>query len=84
MGSGHPASDAQGTSTLVLDPGGPHAPPDRPRCPPASTCFSARPPHPPRRPGWALPVAGGLAFTGLAVLWVTSGLWVFTTLGLKL
>ena len=35
-------------------------------------------------PGWALPVAGGLVFTGLAVLWVTSSLWVFTTLGLTL
>jgi hypothetical protein len=35
-------------------------------------------------PGWALPVAGGLVFTGLAVLWVTSSLWVFATLGLTL
>lgn len=35
-------------------------------------------------PGWALPVAGGLVFTGLAVLWATSALWVFATLGLTL
>jgi len=30
-------------------------------------------------PGWALPVAGGLAFTVLVGLWLTSSLWFFTT-----
>jgi hypothetical protein len=35
----------------------------------------------PRRgvPGWVLPVVGGLVFTGLVVLWLTSSLWYFTT-----
>jgi hypothetical protein len=28
-------------------------------------------------PGWVLPVAGGLLFTLLAVLWITSSLWYF-------
>ncbi|MEO3809570.1 DUF6529 family protein [Sphaerisporangium sp. B11E5] len=32
-------------------------------------------------PGWALPVAGGLAFTALAGLWLTSSVWFFTTIG---
>lgn len=35
-------------------------------------------------PGWALPAAGGLVFTGLAVLWLTSSFWFFTTVGVKL
>jgi hypothetical protein len=34
-------------------------------------------------PGWALPVFGGLVFTGLVVLWLTSALWFFTTTGIK-
>ncbi|GGL10265.1 DUF6529 family protein [Planomonospora parontospora] len=35
-------------------------------------------------PGWTLPLLGGLAFTALAGLWVTSSLWFFTTIGVKL
>jgi hypothetical protein len=40
----------------------------------------------PRRgvPGWALPLFGGLVFTALAVLWLTSSFWFFTTVGVKL
>jgi hypothetical protein len=34
-------------------------------------------------PGWVLPVLGGLAFTALVGLWVTSSLWFFTTFGIK-
>lgn len=33
-------------------------------------------------PGWALPLLGGLAFTGLVGLWLTSSLWFFTVFGL--
>jgi hypothetical protein len=33
-------------------------------------------------PGWALPLAGGLAFTALVGIWLTSSLWFFTTVGL--
>jgi len=33
-------------------------------------------------PGWALPVIGGLVFTGVVGLWLTSSLWFFTTIGL--
>lgn len=38
----------------------------------------------PRRdaPAWALPLAGGLVFTGLTVLWLTSSVWFFSTQGL--
>lgn len=32
-------------------------------------------------PGWALPVAGGVVFTALVGLWLTSSLWFFTTSG---
>ncbi|HEX6869630.1 MAG TPA: DUF6529 family protein [Micromonosporaceae bacterium] len=32
-------------------------------------------------PGWALPLLGGAAFTGLAGLWLTSALWFFSTTG---
>jgi hypothetical protein len=32
-------------------------------------------------PGWALPVIGGLVFTGLVGLWLTSSLWFFATVG---
>ncbi|MGH3932229.1 MAG: DUF6529 family protein [Pseudonocardiaceae bacterium] len=35
-------------------------------------------------PGWTLPVIGGLVFTGLVGLWLTSSLWFFTTFGLVL
>ncbi|HSK95039.1 MAG TPA: DUF6529 family protein [Euzebyales bacterium] len=31
---------------------------------------------------WALPVAGGVVFTALVGLWLTSSLWFFTTVGL--
>lgn len=34
-------------------------------------------------PGWALPLAGGLVFTALTGLWLTSSLWFFTTFGVK-
>ncbi|MGH9209706.1 MAG: DUF6529 family protein [Acidimicrobiales bacterium] len=30
-------------------------------------------------PGWALPVAGGLVFTALVVVWLTSSFWFFTS-----
>jgi Family of unknown function (DUF6529) len=32
-------------------------------------------------PGWALPLAGGLVFSTLTALWLTSSLWFFTTVG---
>ena len=32
-------------------------------------------------PGWAIPLLGGLLFTALAGLWLTSALWFFTTTG---
>jgi len=32
-------------------------------------------------PGWVLPVLGGLVFTLLIVLWLTSALWLFTRPG---
>ena len=35
------------------------------------------------RPGWTLPVLGGLAFTALVGLWLTSSFWFFTTIGFK-
>jgi hypothetical protein len=40
----------------------------------------------PRRglPGWSLPLIGGLVFTGLVGLWLTSSFWFFTTFGVKL
>jgi hypothetical protein len=34
-------------------------------------------------PGWLLPVVGGLVFTVLVGLWLTSSLWFFTTVGVK-
>lgn len=34
-------------------------------------------------PGWSLPVFGGLVFTGLVGLWLTSALWFFTTSGIR-
>ena len=39
----------------------------------------------PRRglPGWALPALGGVVFTALVVLWLTSSLWFFSTSGLQ-
>lgn len=35
-------------------------------------------------PGWALPVAGGLVFTGLVVAWFTSAFWFFDSQGVAL
>jgi hypothetical protein len=35
-------------------------------------------------PSWALPLFGGLVFTGLTGLWLTSSFWFFTTIGVKL
>jgi hypothetical protein len=32
-------------------------------------------------PGWAIPVLGGLLFSALAGLWLTSALWFLTTTG---
>jgi hypothetical protein len=32
-------------------------------------------------PGWALPVAGGVLFTVLAVVWYTSAYWFFREIG---
>ncbi|WP_394435206.1 DUF6529 family protein [Streptomyces sp. SGAir0957] len=34
-----------------------------------------------RLPGWLLPVVGGLAFAVLTLLWLTSALWFFRTVG---
>ena len=36
-----------------------------------------------RKPGWAVPVAGGLLFTGLTGLWLTSSLWFFSEFGVQ-
>lgn len=33
-------------------------------------------------PGWVLPVVGDLVFAALVELWLTSALWVFTTIGI--
>jgi hypothetical protein len=35
-------------------------------------------------PGWALPVIGGVVFSALVGLWLTAGLWLFTTQGVKI
>jgi len=32
-------------------------------------------------PSWALPVVGGVVFTTLVAIWLTSSLWFFTTIG---
>ncbi|MBT2399611.1 DUF6529 family protein [Streptomyces sp. ISL-100] len=34
-----------------------------------------------RLPGWLLPIVGGLVFTVLTVVWLTSALWFFRTFG---
>jgi hypothetical protein len=34
-------------------------------------------------PGWTLPVFGGVVFTALVGLWLTSALWFFTTSGIR-
>jgi hypothetical protein len=38
----------------------------------------------PGLPRWAIPAAGGVLFTALVALWLTSSLWVFTTIGFHL
>ncbi|GLI00752.1 hypothetical protein Pa4123_60280 [Phytohabitans aurantiacus] len=35
-------------------------------------------------PGWVLPLAGGVVFTALVTMWLTSSLWFFTTVGVQL
>jgi hypothetical protein len=35
-------------------------------------------------PGWALPILGGLVFTALVGLWLTSSLWFFIAFGVKI
>ena len=30
-------------------------------------------------PGWALPLGGGIVFTSLVGVWLTSSFWFFTT-----
>ncbi len=35
-------------------------------------------------PGWAIPLIGGLVFTALLGLWLTSSLWFFATVGVTL
>ena len=34
-----------------------------------------------RLPGWVLPIVGGLVFSALTVVWLTSALWFFRTFG---
>jgi hypothetical protein len=36
----------------------------------------------PRSPGWSLPLCGGLLFTALTAVWLTSAVWFFSTSGL--
>ena len=36
-----------------------------------------------RLPGWALPVVGGVLFTVLVLVWMTSSLWFFTEIGVE-
>jgi hypothetical protein len=36
-----------------------------------------------RMPGWALPIVGGLLFTILVLLWLTSSLWFFRNIGVE-
>lgn len=36
-----------------------------------------------KSPSWALPLLGGVVFTALVTLWLTSSLWYFATTGLK-
>jgi hypothetical protein len=40
--------------------------------------------HTKRLPGWALPWVGGLTFTALVAIWLTSSVWYFTTFGVEL
>lgn len=34
-----------------------------------------------RLPGWLLPIVGGVVFTALTIIWLTSALWFFRTFG---
>ena len=34
-------------------------------------------------PGWVLPLLGGLVFSGVVLLWLTSSLWFFSTAGFQ-
>ena len=36
-----------------------------------------------RMPGWAIPVIGGLLFTALVLLWLTSAFWFFRNVGVE-
>jgi hypothetical protein len=36
-----------------------------------------------RLAAWALPLFGGLVFTALVLLWLTSSFWLFTTVGVR-
>ncbi|MGH3872025.1 MAG: DUF6529 family protein [Pseudonocardiaceae bacterium] len=35
-------------------------------------------------PGWVIPFIGGLVFSAFVILWLTSSLWFFTTIGVTL
>src|SRR4051794_35022102 len=37
-----------------------------------------------RMPRWALPTMGGLLFSALTIIWITSALWYFKSFGVKL
>jgi hypothetical protein len=39
--------------------------------------------HSRRMPGWALPWVGGLTFTAVVAIWLTSSLWFFTNVGVE-
>jgi hypothetical protein len=34
-------------------------------------------------PGWVLPTLGGVVFTGLVIMWLTSSYWFFVTIGVQ-
>jgi hypothetical protein len=36
-----------------------------------------------RMPGWALPLVGGVLFTVLVLIWLTSSFWFFRTIGVQ-
>ena len=40
--------------------------------------------HTRKMPRWALPTLGGLLFSALTIIWITSALWFFKTTGFKL
>jgi hypothetical protein len=37
-----------------------------------------------RMPGWALPVVGGVLFSVVVLIWLTSSWWFFTEVGVEL